>query len=306
MTVVATFLMSVINMTTPLLLAATGITFSSKAGIINIGAEGMMLTGALFGVLGSYISGSALVGAMIAMLSGLILSAFFGIATIHGGSPSNVAGLSLNMIATGITIVVNRVVFGISGTVTKISGFDPVAIPLLSKIPYIGRAIFNQPLICHLAFLAVPVASFVMYRTSLGLKIRAVGESPKVCDISGINVYRIRWGALLFSGLMCGLGGAYMSMGSLNFFSENMIAGEGFMVLAAVTLGNWSPPGVLGSCLLFGSANAIRYRMIASGSSMPYQFWTSFPYLITILAVSGMFKKPRRGPASMGVPYFKE
>lgn len=303
---IISFITSVFSMTTPLLIAALGVVFSAKAGIVNIGTEGFMLTGALFGVVGSYYSGSAFVGALCAMLSGTVISAAFAVAVLHGRAAQNVVGVAINLIATGMTVVFNRVIFGINATVTKVAGFDAAPIPLLSEIPILGQTLFNQPILCYMAFLLVPLAWFVMQRTATGLKVRAVGEDPKVCDMAGISVMKVRWATILLSGAMCGLGGAYMSMGNLRFFSENMLAGEGFMVLAAVVFGNYSPLGVMGACTLFGAANALRYRLTATLTWVPYQFWTMLPYVITILTLCGLVSKPRKGPASSGVPYVKE
>ncbi|MEG1449002.1 MAG: ABC transporter permease, partial [Oscillospiraceae bacterium] len=168
-----------------------------------------------------------------------------------------------------------------------------------------GEALFNQSIPVYLAFLAVPVAWFVLQKTNIGLKIRAVGENPKACDTVGINVYRTRYMTVLYSGLMAGLAGAFVSMGQLSFFSEGMVAGRGFMALAAVVFGNYTPVGVMIASLVFGAGESLQYRLQALNTGIPYQFLVMLPYLITVVAICLLVRKSRK-PASSAVPYVKE
>lgn len=302
---ITSFLASDIRTATPLLIAGLGVVFSARSGIINVGAEGFMLIGALMGVIGSYLWGSAVAGALFAMLIVMAVAAIFAFFTVELKADQTVVGVAINVFAMGVTITLNRIIFGANTSPPIIQVFDPVAIPLLASIPVIGPALFNQPIPTYLAFLAVPFARYVMQNTHIGLKIRAVGENPRACDTLGIHVGRVRWGAILFSGLLCGLGGAFVSMGQLSFFTENMISGRGYMVLAAVVFGRYTPVGVLIATLVFGAGDALMYQIQAANIGIPYQFNMMLPYLITLLAVCGFVRK-NRAPASSGVPYIKE
>ena len=302
---IGSMLASIIRLSTPILIAGIGIVFAARAGIVNVGLEGFMLMGALMGVVGSYISGLTIVGALLAMASVCAMAAIFAYFTINLYANQTVVGTAFNIFSAGLTTTVNRLVFGVSATVPSINVYEKVAIPLLCKIPVIGDALFNQPLLCYFAYIMVPVAGYVMYRTNIGLSIRAVGENPKACDTLGIDVYGIRWGTILFGGCMAGLAGSYMSMGNLSYFVENMVAGQGFMVLAVVVLGSYSLKGVMFAALLFGTSQALQYRVQGMNTGIPYQFLNMIPYIITLLAVCG-FMKVSNQPAAGGKPYIKE
>jgi simple sugar transport system permease protein len=303
--VITSFLASDIRTATPILIAALGLVFSERAGIVNIGTEGFMLIGALFGVLGSYWSGSVLIGVFLAIVVTMIFSWIFAFFTITIRADQTVVGTAINIFASGLTITLNRVVFGLSTSVPKIDVFDKVAIPGLSKIPVIGEAIFNQSIPVYITLLAVPVAWFVLQKTNIGLKIRAVGEHPKACDTVGINVKKVRYQAVLFSGLMIGFAGSFVSMGQLSFFTEGMVSGRGFMALAAVVFGNYTPGGALFAALVFGAGDALSYRLQAANTGIPYQFLTMLPYLITVMAICMMIRKSNK-PAASAVAYTKE
>ena len=292
-------------LSTPTLIAALGIVFSERAGIVNIGTEGMMLIGALTGVIGSLMTGSVWLGALIAMLVSMLFAAIFALFTVIVKADQTVIGTGMNILASGLTITVNRAVFGASTSPPRIDVFSRTPIPLLSDIPVLGDVLFNQPLPVYIAFLLVPAAWFVMFRTNTGLKLRAVGENPRACDTVGINVARIRFMSILYSGLMAGLAGAFVSMGQMSFFTENMIAGGGFMALAAVVFGNYTPVGVMGAALVFGASNALKFQMQAWSTGIPSQFLVMLPYIITILALCGLIRRSNK-PASSAIPYVKE
>lgn len=299
------FFSSVIMLATPTLLAALGIVFSERAGIVNIGTEGMMLVGALTGVIGSFVTGSVWYGVLIAMLVTMLFSAIFAFFTVIIKADQTVIGTGLNILAAGLTITVNRAMFGASTSPPQIESFTKLPIPFLSSIPFLGKVLFSQPVPVYIALLLVPLAWFVMFRTNVGLKLRAVGEHPRACDTVGINVARTRFISILYSGLMAGFAGAFVSMGQLSFFTEGMIAGGGFMALAAVVFGNYTPVGVLGASLVFGVSNAVMYQLQALNTGIPYQFLLMLPYLITILALCGLIRRSNK-PASSAVPYVKE
>lgn len=302
---ITSFLASDIRTAVPILIAALGIVFSQRAGIVNIGIEGLMLIGSFAGVLGSYITGSVFLGTIVAVISSMLFALIFAFFTITIKADQTVVGTAINIIAGGLTIVLNRVIFGSNMTNIQLDVFDIVPIPILSKIPILGPSLFTQSIPVYIIFLLVPIAHFVLYKTNTGLKIRAVGENPKACDTVGLNVIKIRYATVLYSGLMAGVAGAFVSMGQLSFFTEGMVAGRGFMALAAVVFGNYSPYGVMFASLVFGAGEALQYRLQASGSGIPYQFLLMLPYLITIVAVCILTKKSNQ-PAASGVPYNKE
>lgn len=305
MTILISFLSSMIMLSTPTLIASLGIVFSERAGIVNIGTEGMMLMGALAGVIGSLMTGSVWLGALIAMLVAMLFAAIFGYFTVIVKADQTVIGTGMNILASGLTITVNRAFFGASTSPPKIDVFGKAPIPLLSDIPVLGQVLFNQPLPVYIAFLLVPVAWFVMFRTNTGLKLRAVGENPRACDTVGINVIRTRFMSILYSGIMAGFAGAFVSMGQMSFFTENMIAGGGFMALAAVVFGNYTPVGVMGAALVFGASNALKFLLQALDTGIPSQFLVMLPYIITILALCGLIRRSNK-PASSAIPYVKE
>ncbi len=299
------FLTSDVVMSTPLLLTTLGAVYSERAGILNISNEGLMLTGAFFGAFVSYASGSALLGALGAMLAAMVLNLVFAFFVIRLRANQVVAGLAINILATGLTVTLNRVVFGVSGTVPEIAVFQQLPIPLLRHIPILGKAVFSQNIIVYLTIALVPLLSFVLMRTSFGLKVRSAGENPQACDTLGINVYNIRYLTMVISGLLAGLGGAFLSMGQLSFFTEGMVSGRGYMTLAAVVFGNYTPLGAMGACLLFGAADALKFRLQSVVVWLPYQFWVALPYAITIIAMCA-YRRASNRPASHGHPYEKE
>lgn len=298
------FLSTLIRMSTPLLIAGLGLVFSANAGIVNIGTEGFMLVGALMGCAGSYWTGSALCGALIAMIATMIFSAVFAFFVLNMEADQTVVGTAINIFASGLTITLNRIIFNTANGVPVISTYEAVPIPGLSSLPVVG-ALFNQSAVCYLAFLAVPVVWYIMKKTHVGLEVRAVGENPRASDTLGIHVLRTRWWTILLSGLMSGLAGSYMSMGQLSFFTEGMVSGKGFMALAVVVLGCYSAVGVLGASLIFGAGMALQFRLQAANTGIPYQIITMLPYLITLVAVCGFIRRSR-APAATAVAYTKE
>ncbi|MCL2857625.1 MAG: ABC transporter permease [Oscillospiraceae bacterium] len=296
------FLAATMRTATPLLIAALGLVFSERSGIVNIGTEGIMLSGALLGCIGSLMFESSLVGAVFAMAGGALLGLLFAFFTVTLRSSQVVVGFSLNIFAAGLTVTLNRLI--LNGV--RVTSYPSYAIPGLSQIPVAGPALFNWPLLVYFALLAVPLSWFVLYKTNIGLKIRAVGEHPKACDTVGINVFKMRYGAIVFSGIMSGLAGSFISMGQLSMFVENMVAGGGFMALAVVVFGNYSPGTVLVASLLFGASDALKFRLLMTPVGIGFsQFMNMLPYVITIVALC-FFAKRSNKPACSAVPYRKD
>lgn len=302
MSILIQFFVAMITQATPTLLAGLGIVFSERAGIVNISVEGMMLVGALAGVCGSYLSGSALLGLLFAMFFSLLFAAIFGLLTVYARADQTIIGTGMNILAAGLTITINRAMFGASTSPPKIAVFEKLNIPGLSTIPYLGDAIFHFAILVYLAFLAVPLAQFVLYRSNLGLKLRSVGENPLAAETVGIAVRRTRFCAVLFSGAMGGAAGAFVSMGQLSFFTEGMIAGGGFIALAAVVFGNYTPYGVLLASLVFGASKAAMSQIQAMSTGIPSQLPLLIPYIITIVALCVMHQKSNK-PAASGQPF---
>ncbi len=297
------FLISMFQMAVPLILCTCGALFSEKAGIVNIGLEGLMLNGALFGVLGSYWTGSPYFGALLAIVSSMLLALVFGFFTITIRANQIVMGVAINTIASGLTISLNRL-FLTSAGVMKVNSFSRIEIPGLSNIPLVGASFFNQTILGYFAYLMVFVTWFVFYKTNLGLKIRSAGEHPTACDTVGINIPQLRFGTVLYSGALAGLAGAFISTGQLSTFSEGMVAGRGFIAYAAVIFGNYTPLGVFRSCILFAIGMGLQYRLQAMDTPISYYFWMMLPYIITIVALC-IYRNKSNAPKYSGVPYAK-
>jgi simple sugar transport system permease protein len=230
---ITSFLSSDVRTAMPILIAALGLVYSERAGVVNIGAEGIMFIGALASFTGSYYTGNAWAGMGIAVLTGLLIGLAFAFLVVTVKANQTVVGAALNIFGSGLSITLNRVIFGISGTPHAVDVFKNVPIPVLSKIPVLGDILFNHNIWVYIIVAGVFVANYVLFKTEMGLRIRAVGENPKACDTLGISVPRIRYGTILFSTAMCGLAGGYMSIAQLNFFIEGMVSGRGYIALAA-------------------------------------------------------------------------
>lgn len=299
------WLIATIRMATPLLLAALGGIISERAGIVNIALEGMMLMGALFGTVGAHYSGSPWIGALVGTLAGGATALILAYMSINLRSNQVVVAAALNLFCLGVTSFFFRVIFKVTTDPKLVPGFGINPVPFLCDIPVIGHIFFNHTAIVYVAFLLVPVVSFVLFKTTVGLRLRAVGEHPMAADTVGVNVYKVRYVATVIGGLFAGLGGVYLSLGQLNMFMDNMVAGRGFIALAAVIFGGWKPFGALGATLLFGAADALQMRFQALGFQVPYQFMLMLPYILTMAALAGVITKATP-PAAEGIPYVKE
>lgn len=293
-----------IRLTVPILFAALGGMYSELSGVNNIGLEGIMLVGAFTGVVGSYYTGSYWIGALFSLICGVLIAGIFAYATVKIKINQIVSGVALNLLAVGLTSFFFRALFGITTVPITVNNFKAFEIPLLSSIPIIGEVFFKQTILVYIAFIFVPISAFILYRTSWGLNIRTVGEHPMAADTVGIPVDKVRTICVLLSGALGGLGGCFLSLGQFNMFVDNMVSGRGFIAVAAVIFGKWSPKGVLIASLLFGFADALQIRVQMTGLNIPYQFLLMFPYLLTIIAVTGIVGKTS-APRALGRPYEK-
>ena len=294
---------STVHNATPLIFAALGGLFSERSGVVNIGLEGLMLISAFSGVVGAYFTGSALAGLLTALVAGLIFALIHALMCITFEADQIISGTAINLLALGGTGFLMVTIFGAGGTSPRVEGFGSVAIPLLSDIPVVGAALFDQSLLVYLMYVLVPVVYFVVFRTTFGLRLRATGEAPEAVDTAGINVQRIRYYGVALSGLLAACGGVYLSMGLLTAFTEGMTGGRGFIALAALIFGRWNPIGAAGAALLFGFAQAITFRV--SEQTIPVEFVQMFPYVLTIIVLA-VFGGHAIAPAAIGKPYRKE
>ena len=280
---------STIRSATPLIFPALGGTFSERSGVVNIGLDGMMTVGAFSAVLVSYKTGSPLLGLFGAMIMGGLFGWLLAFLSIHFKANQVVVGTAINILAGSLTTFLLIEIWGKPGQTDNVNYFTP-------------WGPFNM--FTYLAFILVVVSYFVLYKTPFGLRIRAVGEHPRAADTLGVNVYIMRYICVIISGILAGIGGASLSIGSISLFKEGMVAGKGFIALAAMIFGKWHPIGAALACLFFGLADAIQTISMSLGLNVPKEFLFALPYLLTMLAVSGVVGKAI-APAADGVPYEK-
>lgn len=294
-----------IRMATPITFAAIGGIYSERAGVFNIGLEGMMLTGAFAGALGSHWLGNPWLGVLLAILGGGGMALIHAFVCVTLRANQIVSGIAINIFALGLTSFLLRALFGIEG-MQNVPYFSPLSIPLLGSIPVVGEVFFQHGVLVYLSYLLVPISMFVLYRTTWGLTIRGVGDHPRAADTVGVNVLRTRYLCIVVSGMLAGIGGAFLSLDDTHTFADNMAGGRGYIALAALIFGRWNPLGAFGATLLFGLADAVQLRMQAFGAPIPYQFLLMVPYLVTIGVLAGVVGKKVRAPAAIGIPYSKE
>jgi general nucleoside transport system permease protein len=295
---------SMLRFATPLLFAALGGIVSERSGVINIGLEGMMLMGAFFGIYGSDALGSWVFGLVVAVLAGGVLALAHAVFSIHLRADQVVSGTAVNFLALGITGYVFIDHYGDNGTPDNISRAPEVSLPGIKHLSFFGDAIGHANLLTWIALLLVPALTLYLFRTRGGLRLRAVGETPRAAETVGVSVVRTRYVAVIVSGMLAGLGGAYLSVGFVGSFSQNMTEGRGFIALAAVIFGKWKPAGALVATLLFGFSSALANRLPTFSSSTATLF-QALPYVLTLIAVAGVIGRSR-APASVGIPWVKE
>ncbi|WP_424699142.1 ABC transporter permease [Gaiella sp.] len=289
---------------TPLIFAALGGMFSERSGVVNIGLEGMMLMGAFFGILAADKLDSWVLGLLIAILAGGAAALLHAVWSIHFRADQIISGFAVNVLAAGLTGYLFIDIYGQEGTPSDIPSIPNIHLAFLDGVPFLGDIFGNLNLMIWLALILVPVSWFVLFRTPLGLRIRAVGEHPRAADTVGIDVYKIRYGAVVASGMLAAAGGAFLSIGFVNSFTEGMTSGRGYIALAAVIFGNWRPYGAFAACLLFGFSSALADRLPEYSDSAAVLF-QALPYVLTLIAVAGVIGRSIP-PAADGKPYKKQ
>lgn len=298
-------LTSTVALATPLVFGSMAGIVSERAGVVNIAIEGQLLAGAFTGALVSSLTGNAFVGLLAAMIAGALVSLLLGVFGITYWVEQVVVGVVINMIVIGLTsfflsgfMSENRAVFN---SPVKYPRWN---IPVLADIPVIGPLLFQHTIITYLMLIAVPLLTFLLFRSKWGLRTRAVGEHPKAADTVGINVIATRYRAVILSGLIAGAGGTFYTLGDVGAFSHVITSGHGYIALAAVIFGRWHPVYAAGAALLFGFANAVSALASQVGAQVSSDLMAMVPYVVTLLAVIGLVGQSR-APAADGKPYFK-
>jgi ABC-type uncharacterized transport system permease subunit len=288
------FLYSAIRLATPLIFAALGGLFSERSGVINIALEGLMLAGAFTAAVATYELNNPYLGLLCGAAAGGVLALIYAIACIKFEADQVVAGMAINFLMFGLPALISGAIYDSTGSTPQLD--KAVQLP-----GWVAPA---------LAFLLVPVCWYVLYKTPFGLRLRATGENPAAADAAGVNVIKLRYTAVIISGILAAAGGAYLSIGQSSLFTRNMTAGRGFIALAALILAKWKPIPVLGACLFFGFMEALTFQIqgvvkLPSGEDIPVQFIQMIPYVLTIIVLAG-FIGLSRAPKALGVPYSKE
>jgi ABC-type uncharacterized transport system permease subunit len=298
---------------TSLVFATLGEIFTERSGILNLGLEGIMIMGAVTAFAGVFHSQSLIVGLLVAMLVGALMAAIHAFLTISLRTDQVVTGLALTLFGSGLaSFLGQRLGPGGKPLVGEVGPkFTKVGIPLLSKIPYLGEALFKQDPLVYVMYLLVPLASYFIYKTRPGLHLRAVGESPATADAMGINVSRTRYAYTILGGMLIGLGGAHLSLAYTPGWTENLTGGRGWIAIALVIFATWDPLRAVIGAVLFGGVNAVQFRLQAAGTTIPAAFLGMLPYLFTIVVLVIItwwetFSKRVGAPAALGLPYVRE
>ncbi len=302
---IVALLASGIRMAVPVIYSSIGEVVAERAGVLNIGIEGQMLLGAFTALVASVYTGSVFVGILLGgILGGLgaLVIAYLGVSRKQDQA---VVGIIFNIFALGLTSYMYRVLFGVATTPPQVDIIPAVQIPLLSEIPVLGEILFSQNLLVYIAVLLTVVVWYTLFRTKLGLQLRATGENPRAAQASGIDVLKMRYGALFFCGMMAGIGGAFLTVAIVGRYMENISAGRGFIALSITIFSRWHPVFAMLGALLFGLVDALQLRLQAGGVDLPYQFMVMLPYVVTLISIM-LFGRNIHTPKALGRIYEKE
>lgn len=292
-------LYSGIRLATPYLYAAIGETFAQRSGVLNLGVEGMMLMGAFSGFYVGITTGSLWLGLLAAALVGGLMGLLMAVISVTLKAEQGISGIGLSLFGMGLSSLLFKKTLG---SVVSISGFQPVRIPVLGNIPVIGDVLFNHNILVYAAFLLVPISTWVLNKTTFGLKVRAVGSTPQAADSLGVSVTRIRYTTVILGGMLAGIGGASLSIGLINLFQENMTNGIGYIAVALVYFGAWRPVGVLGGAMFFSLINALQLWIQVKGVKLPSDLAVMMPYVFTIVVLALSTQRSQQ-PAALSKPF---
>ncbi len=291
-----------IRLATPILMPALGQIYTQRAGILNLGVEGTMLIASILGFAAVASGASLWVGFIVGIITGAVYALLMAWLSVTLRVNQVIAGIGMNVLATGLAAYIYRLLFGIRALPAKITSFPAVNIPWLSGIPYLGTILFQHNILVYLAFAMVPLTWFFLEKTMFGLKIKMVGEHPRAADSRGISVPWIRYAAVVIGGAYAGAGGVFMTIAYLNMFTESVIGGFGYIAVSVVIFGRFDPYRAMGGALLFGFASALQVRLQALGSGIPSQLLLMLPYALTIVALIFASKKAEF-PSAYTIPY---
>lgn len=289
-----------LRMATPLIFAGLGGVFCERAGVVNVGLDGMMTIGAFFAVWVTFITGSPAIGILGAVIAGALMAALHAFLSIHLRADQVISGTAINIFSAALAAFLIQVLFETGGQTPTVKTLSFISL----DIPILGEFINGLNWFVVLAIVLVIVSSYVLFKTPFGLRIRSVGEHPKAADTLGINVYLTRYICVILSGALAGLGGAALSIGTVGIYRDGMVSGRGFIAIAAMIFGNWKPKGTMFACLLFGFAEAFQIKAQGFSWSLPTEFYSMLPYLLTMLALAGFVGKTT-APKASGQPYEK-
>jgi simple sugar transport system permease protein len=296
---------AMMRMATPIIFATLGEILSERAGVLNLGIEGIMLMGAMTGFLVTFSSGSIWLGVLAGAGVGMILALLMAFLAVYLGLSQHVSGLAITLFATGLAMFIYRLYFGSPTVPPIVEPFKQIALPVLSKIPVIGPGLFTQYSLTYVAWILVAVMSILLYKTKTGLKIRTVGENPVVADTVGVNVNLTRTLCLVGGGALMGVGGAFLTLAHQNMFLIDVIGGRGWVAIAMVIFGNWDPvKGTIGA-LIFGFLDGLQLRLQSVGVAIPFHIFLMIPYLLTIIALISVSRRAAV-PAGLLKPYRRE
>jgi simple sugar transport system permease protein len=307
-TIIAAFpdiLSATVRMTVPLLLVAIAELFSERAGMVNIGLDGLMSGGALAGFLAGYFTGNPWLGVLAGIAAGVLINLIYAYCTIKLCVDQVVLGMAINILAPALASFFYKVAFGDSSALAQGVQMPTVSIPVLSDIPVIGPALFQQTLLAYIAYLLVPLSAMFFTQYRAGLNYCAVGENPQAADTLGINVVGTKVLACVICGALAGLGGAFLTLCYTSTYADGIVAGRGFIALSAVIFGRWQSVGVLIACMLFGFCDALQIVLQVNIQGTPYQFFQMIPYIVTLVALV-LFVSKHMGPEANGQPYYHE
>ena len=297
--VTVALIISGIHLSTPILLPMLGGLISERSGVINIGLEGQMLFGAFSGVLGAYLTGSALAGVAVAIVVGVLSGLCFALLVVYLHADQVVAATAMNLVGAGLTAALVPVVWGTDGVSPQVAQIEPIAIPVFRELPWAGSVFERLTALDYAALLLAALVWWILFKTHAGLQLRACGESPEAADAAGVNVLRTRTVTLLFSGGLAALGGASLSLATVGLFQASMSQGRGFLALAALLFGKWRVWPAAIACLLLGVLEALQLRLQIQGWGVPTEFLIALPYILAVVVLATLIGRAT-APAAVG------